>query len=464
LALLIFAGPSRGASVPPIPIPRASITPKDLGVIVAQGDPVSQQIGQYYAQVRGIPAANIIQVPINTGSDTISDTDFAAIKAQVDSELPSNVQATLLTWTAPSRVVGAGGAMSITSAMAFGYDPKWTETTPCSPTAPSPYYNSDSTTPWTDFHMRPSMMLGESTFAAAQALIDRGVSSDMTYPSGNGYLIRTTDVARSVRWYDFAPLPALWSHPNGLSLNYIDNSNGTGLDYIANTSNVLFYFTGLASVPEIATNTYLPGAIADHLTSYGGVLPTGAGQMPATAWLDAGATGSYGTVQEPCNYTPKFPQASVVIDQYYRGATLIEAYWKSVQWPGEGLFLGEPLARPFEDHASSKVEAGQYVISTRSLHGNSRYEIQYRSNPSSVWSIDSDLAMPTTSRSPGARRWPPRATRRASPVPARRRPPCTRSAARGFKADGRKPSIWSSPSTRAPAAAAPTTTTCPWGP
>jgi xylose isomerase len=26
---------------------------------------------------------------------------------------------------------------------------------------------------------------------------------------------------------------------------------------------------------------------------------------------------------------------------------LIEAYWKSVAWPGQGLFVGEPLARPW---------------------------------------------------------------------------------------------------------------------
>jgi hypothetical protein len=26
---------------------------------------------------------------------------------------------------------------------------------------------------------------------------------------------------------------------------------------------------------------------------------------------------------------------------------LLEAYWKSVAMPGQGLFLGEPLARPF---------------------------------------------------------------------------------------------------------------------
>ena len=29
------------------------------------------------------------------------------------------------------------------------------------------------------------------------------------------------------------------------------------------------------------------------------------------------------------------------------GDTLIEAYWKSVQQPGEGIFIGEPLARPW---------------------------------------------------------------------------------------------------------------------
>jgi hypothetical protein len=27
--------------------------------------------------------------------------------------------------------------------------------------------------------------------------------------------------------------------------------------------------------------------------------------------------------------------------------TLLEAYWKSVAMPGRGLFIGEPLARPY---------------------------------------------------------------------------------------------------------------------
>jgi hypothetical protein len=43
----------------------------------------------------------------------------------------------------------------------------------------------------------------------------------------------------------------------------------------------------------------------------------------------------------------KFPFPALLITRYMRGETLIEAYWKSVAWPGQGLFIGEPLAAPF---------------------------------------------------------------------------------------------------------------------
>ncbi|MDY0057978.1 MAG: TIGR03790 family protein, partial [Methyloversatilis sp.] len=70
-------------------------------------------------------------------------------------------------------------------------------------------------------------------------------------------------------------------------------------------------------------------------------------QMSALEWLRAGATGSYGTVVEPCNHLGKFPHPGILMTFYAEGETLIEAYWKSVAWPGEGVFVGEPLARPF---------------------------------------------------------------------------------------------------------------------
>jgi uncharacterized protein (TIGR03790 family) len=111
----------------------------------------------------------------------------------------------------------------------------------------------------------------------------------------------------------------------------------------------MFYFIGAASVAGLDSNHFLPGAVGDHLTSYGGALTDGS-QMSALRWLEAGATGSYGTVVEPCNLTAKFPNTGLMMRHYLAGETLVEAYWKSVAMPGQGLFIGEPLATPFRPH------------------------------------------------------------------------------------------------------------------
>jgi uncharacterized protein (TIGR03790 family) len=385
--------PSANTPTLALNLPGNGLTATQLAVVVADGDALSEAIASYYQTARGVPAANIIRVKLPTVTDSISAADFATLKADMDAKLPSAVQATLLTWAAPSRVTGSC-VMSITSALALGFDTKYCANT-CQPTAASPYFDSESSQPWTDHKLRPSMMLGASTLQAAKALIDRGVRADASQPTGDGFLLRTSDAARSVRYSDYVNLPALWSGSSGLNLSYINNSAGAASDSLTGQSGVLFYFTGLTTVPGLTGNTFRPGAAADHLTSFGGYLPGGNGQMPITAWLDAGATASYGTVAEPCNYTQKFSQASVLIDQYYRGASLIEAYWKSVQWPGQGLFVGEPLAQPFRGAPSMTVSSGQYLISTRALRSYSRYSLDYRTAASATWI---NLASFTTTR------------------------------------------------------------------
>lgn len=110
----------------------------------------------------------------------------------------------------------------------------------------------------------------------------------------------------------------------------------------------MFYFTGLKQVKYINSNQFIAGAAADHLTSTGGVL-FGGSQMSILRWLDAGASASYGTVVEPCNFLSKFPNPGVLMSHYLNGNTLLEAYWKSVAMPGQGLFIGEPLASPYKD-------------------------------------------------------------------------------------------------------------------
>jgi hypothetical protein len=136
-------------------------------------------------------------------------------------------------------------------------------------------------------------------------------------------------------------------------------------DALEGRADVMFEFTGVAVVAGMASNSYLDGAIADHLTSVGGVL-SGAGQTIALEWLAGGATGSYGTSSEPCNFRAKFPEVGVVMANYLSGATLVEAYWKSVAMPGQGVFVGDPLARPFGGVRATRSAAGTDVA-TRAL-------------------------------------------------------------------------------------------------
>ena len=371
------------AALQPPALPRTGLVPADLAVLYAEGDATSEAIARAYQRARAIPEANLLRVAVPTGSDSVSDSEFATIKATLDARLPAHIQALLVTWTQPSRVVGASCAVGLTSALAFGYNAALCGG--CNRTQVSAYYDTDTTRPWTDLHIRPAMMLGAATLDAAQTLIARGLAADGSAPSGTGWVVRTSDTARSVRYPDYLNLPGAWGAEPGPTLRYLDASAAGSAQELTQQTDLLFYFTGLVKVPQAASNHFLPGAVADHLTSYGGFLPGAKGQMPATDWLAAGATASYGTVEEPCNHTEKFPRASVLVDQYVRGATVIEAYWKSVAMPGQGLFVGEPLARPWAHQPTASIESGTLVVRSRGLRRHANYRVEWQDAGSSLW-------------------------------------------------------------------------------
>jgi uncharacterized protein (TIGR03790 family) len=313
--------------------PQPGLTADQLGVIVNDDDPDSVAIAAYYAKKRGIPAANLIHVRFKPGRSSLAREEFVNIKRRVDRLTPKSIQSYALTWAQPYRV----DCMSITSAFALGFDPAYCASD-CKPTQPSPYFNSGVPRPFDAFRIRPTMSLAAASVAEAKQLIDRGAASDGINPAGTAYLVSTSDRARNVR---AAGYPALRAQMQRILPAEIVEANA-----IENRSDVMFYFTGLTHVPSLDRNRFLPGAIGDHLTSAGGVL-FGGSQMSSLAWLQAGATGSYGAVVEPCNFPAKFPVPAIVMAHYLQGETLIEAYWKSVQMPGQGIFIGEPLARPF---------------------------------------------------------------------------------------------------------------------
>ena len=304
-----------------------------LGVVINLDDPQSVAVGEYYQKRRSIPAANIIRVHVRADTNTLSESEFRILKASIDRQTRSSIQAYALTWVRPYRVE----CMSMTTAIAAGFNRDYCSEG-CKTTRVSAYYDSNSREPMLDAALRPTMMLAATSLKEAKALIDRGVAADSTAPKGTAYLVNTRDTARNVRTPRFALAQDLFG--NEFSIRRMDAES------LTDASDVMFYFIGAVHVPNLTSNRFLPGAVADHLTSTGGDLLS-TSQMSSLRWLEAGATASYGTVVEPCAFPAKFPDPVVMMKHYFAGETLIEAYWKSVAMPGQGLFIGEPLAKPF---------------------------------------------------------------------------------------------------------------------
>ncbi|MES9945709.1 MAG: TIGR03790 family protein [Candidatus Thiodiazotropha sp.] len=334
-------------------LPKYRIQPDELAVVVNDRDPLSVRIGAYYMQVRMLPRENLLHLSFNPHATSLPVDEFNSLRKALLKQTPTHTQAYALTWRQPYRV----GCMSMTSAITFGFDKTWCSQQRCATTRHSPYYNYPGADPLKDLSLRPSISIAAENFADAKQLIDRGLLADNSLPQGTAYLLSTSDKQRNVRAIEF---PRIINRMRG----WIDTAI-LRHDSLRQRNDVLFYFTGRSRVSGLDTLKFRPGAIADHLTSAGGQL-SGSRQMSAMEWLKAGASGSYGTVVEPCNHIGKFPSPSLVMEHYGSGSTLIEAYWKSVQQPGEGIFIGDPLAAPF-DHVEIIHEARQTKVRTRNL-------------------------------------------------------------------------------------------------
>ncbi len=366
------------AADPQVLLPKTGLDARQLAVIVNIDDGLSRAIGKYYQQRRGIPERNIIYIRFQPHAAVMQPAEFLRLWTQVQKQTPENVQAYALTWALPYRV----GCMSITTAFATGFDTRYCAVTRCSPTQQSPYFNALSSHPYQDFKLRPTMALAANSLADAEALIDRGIASDSTFPKGTAYLLSTSDAARNVRAVQFPKTVEYFQSLIDIKMEKTDTLRGV--------KDVLFYFTGLTKVADLNTLHFVPGAIADHLTSAGGAFDN-TSQMSSMRWLEAGATGSYGTVVEPCNYQQKFPVPGVVIQHYLRGETLIEAYWKSVAWPGEGIFIGEPLANPYGGYRLMRT--GQRITLRVFLPDTGRYRLESANYPAGPYAAGATLTI-----------------------------------------------------------------------
>ena len=325
---------------PMIRVPRVigRLQAPALGLVINTADPYSVEVGEHYRRARRIPDAHVLRIELPVVA-RLGTADLERLRRRIDEQFDGDVQGLALAWTQPFAVE----CQSITSAVTLGFDPQACHQ-PCGRRANSPYFNSASSAPFKDLGLRPSMLLAATDVERARRLIDRGVAADHTLgllgaAPVQAHFMTTADPARSVR----SPLfpPAGLKGRIGLEIVL-----GEG-DLPRDTSRVVMVQTGVVHFQGAESIDWVPGALADHLTSLGGQLDRLGGQSTVLDWLDAGVTASYGAVSEPCNHLQKFPHPQILLLHYLQGSTALEAYWKSVAWPQQGVFVGEPLAAPF---------------------------------------------------------------------------------------------------------------------
>lgn len=330
-------------------------------VVVNQSSSNSMELGNYYCEKRQVPPQNVLRTTWTGGNLNWTETDFESVilnplLSMISTRgLTNQIDYVVLSMDFPFQVTDATGLNSTTADIYYGFKPDGAAQPglPASCNLPTVSVNSyagsegifrfsSPTTATTNSFL--TVMITSSTLDQAKAIIDHGVASDGSFPTQTVILGESSDPFRNVRYVNFDDT----IFNARLRTNY--SIMQTNLDSPLGLSNMLGYQNGHYQF-AISPNAFAPGAMADSLTSYGGLIFGGNDQTSLLAFINAGASGSYGTVVEPCNYLEKFPAPENYFYQA-RGFNLAECYYQSVANPYQGLVVGEPLAAPFAQPAT----------------------------------------------------------------------------------------------------------------
>jgi hypothetical protein len=232
-------------------------------------------------------------------------------------------------------------------------------------------------------------------------LVDRAVTADGSFPTAEILCMEGGDQARAARDPE-CEFATRMLEEAGLPGAFL-----TPFDSALSDHEVAAYFTGTANLTAgIADNTYVPGAIACNLTSFGAaptnffcndvgdVCPASESQTSIARFVRAGATGAHGTVAEPLNNV--FPNAGTLL-HYTFGYNLGESFLfnlRFIYW--QNIFVGDPLATPYAERPTVELPDGNEVPQGEALvieadHPDGIAEIRLYLDGERVATEDGDL-------------------------------------------------------------------------
>ena len=179
-----------------------------------------------------------------------------------------------------------------------------------------------------------------STMSQAVGVLKRAARSDRTFPQGRFAFGASKNVRATTRFPGVAN-SMLYLQANGFETEVFRGNLPTKGGLVAGM------MTGFSKV-DLGGGPWVfaPGAIAENLTSYGGVYDLDRGHTLITDFLHEGACMSSGAVEEPFSLPHKFPMP-MMYGFYAMGLSAIESFYQSVASPYQLLIVGDPLTQPF---------------------------------------------------------------------------------------------------------------------
>ena len=381
---LCCAAMMRGAEAGPTDRLRAVASPKDGILLLANSaDPDSLRVARHYAEARGVPAENLIALPMPL-AEMISWREFVTTIWQ-----PLVDELVRAKWieAIPMSTIDAVGRKKIDVhghritalvvcrgvPLAIGHDPALYADTlpftargefrtnassvdselsllahpnyPINAFVPNPLFQNDHLSRFDRDKVVLVARLDGPSVEDALGLVDRALAAERTGLLGRAYVDIGGIHAAGDRW-----LEATVKMLDSLSFDLDVDRAGSTMPATARLDAPAFYFgwyagdlTGPFALPGFQ---FPPGAIALHIHSFSArtLRSTTAGWTGPL--IARGATATFGNVFEP--YLEFTHHPDLLLRALMRGATLVEAAYYSLpalSW--QTVLIGDPLYRPF---------------------------------------------------------------------------------------------------------------------
>jgi len=330
----------------------------DVLIVINRNSPISEQVGAYFASIRGVPPVNIARISVSANEE-IDSTEFNSLRSQVENHITSNGLTNQINYIVTTKGVPlkvnrgntfstSSPSSSVESELALILGP-YAGSIGGNGIVFSPYYYANAHFSRSAYGFYLVTRLDGYTYEDIKGIIDRGGPGQSFSSTGTRFVFDQDPDWNST-------LPGLNNAMASAQSILVNRGLGSLLDqtttYLTNQPSVIGYvswgsndhYAGLYTQYAKPGNTWAPGAIVETYVSTSGrtfTQPATYGQSLIADWIAEGATGAKGYVFEPFSFAMAI--VSVLFDRYTNNYNLAESYYmasRSLSWMD--VVVGDP--------------------------------------------------------------------------------------------------------------------------